>query len=122
MSQTVLGFILTTPVRVPIDVRLEPHACRMEHAGLDESASAMEVVAMDAVKVDREGRIWLQILKPGDYYEPAFVSPDVITLRRVAASESQTRLSADAVKQAIRGSTLDFGAGYDEVSALTREP
>jgi hypothetical protein len=43
----------------------------VEYAGLDESASAREAGDMDAVKVDREGRIWLQILKPGDYYEPA---------------------------------------------------
>ncbi|MGE3313175.1 MAG: hypothetical protein AB7O66_24685 [Limisphaerales bacterium] len=77
---------------------------------------------MDVVKVDEECRIRLRILTPGDYYEPAFVSPDVITLRRVTAAESEARLTADAVKRAIRGSSLDFGGSYDAVRALTREP
>ena len=76
---------------------------------------------MDAVQVDQEGRIRLGILKPGDYYEPAFDSPDIITLRRLAASTQPPSLSAATVKQAILGSTLDLGAGYDEVRAITRE-
>lgn len=77
---------------------------------------------MDAVKVDHEGRIQLRILRPGDYYEPAFVSPDVITLRRVAASPQAPLLTAEAVRRAVLGSDLDFGASYDEVRELTREP
>jgi hypothetical protein len=77
---------------------------------------------MDAVQVDQEGRIRLRILKPGDYYEPAFVSPDIITLRRLSTSAPPPSLSAAAVKQAVLGSTLDLGAGYDEVRAITREP
>ena len=90
--------------------------------GLDVDWWLSENHHMDAVKVDNEGRILLKILKPGDYYEPAFVSPDVITLRKVVTPPPGRALSADAVRRAIVDSDLDFGAGFDEVRALTREP
>lgn len=60
--------------------------------------------------------------QPGDYYEPAFVSPDLITLRKVASPGTRAPLSVDAVRRAIVCSNIDFGAGIDEVRALTREP
>ncbi len=89
---------------------------------LDVNPGVSENQDMDAVKVDDEGRILLRVLKPGDYYEPAFVSPDVITLRKVASPAANAPLSADSVRRTIDCSNLDFGAGFDEVQALTREP
>jgi hypothetical protein len=71
MSLRVLEFTLVAPSPGSHRRWTRRHACRAEHAGLDESASARAVGAMDAVMVDREGRIRLQIFKPGDYYEPA---------------------------------------------------
>lgn len=35
---------------------------------------------MNAVKVDKTRRIRLKVLRPGDYYEPEFVSAEEITL------------------------------------------
>ena len=89
---------------------------------LDETGILGESRDIAAVKVDIEGRIRLRVLKPGDYYEPAFISPDVITLRRVAGPEPRPPANAETVKQAILGSTLDLGASYDEIRMLTREP
>ena len=54
---------------------------------------------MDAVRVDEEGRIRLRVLKPGDLYEPDFVSPDVITLRRVTVPAPKPAMTADEVKR-----------------------
>lgn len=79
-----------------------------------------ESVVMDVVKVDEEGRIRLRVLQPGELYEPDFVSPDVITLRRVPASTPPR--TVDEVKRAIEVSNVDFGATYDELRILTREP
>jgi len=55
---------------------------------------------VDAVKVDAEGRILPTALKPGDYYEPAFVGPDVITLLKVASPPGREPFSADDMRQA----------------------
>jgi hypothetical protein len=90
--------------------------------GLDGNVMPRESRVMDAVKVDEEGRIRLRVLKPGDLYEPDFVSPDVITLRRVQDSASNPARTVDEVKQAIEASNVDFGATYDEIRSLTREP
>ena len=44
---------------------------------------------MNAIKVDDKQRVRLTALKPGDFYEPEFETPDVITLRRLSPQEER---------------------------------
>lgn len=77
---------------------------------------------MAAVKVDDRKRIRLPVLKAGDYYELELMTREFIALRRIRGAAGGTPMTAAQVRRTIRKSRLDFGAGYDEVRALTREP
>ena len=57
---------------------------------------------MHAVKVDAGKRLRLRALRPGDYYEPEVLSPDLINLRRVPAPRRAKLTKAQAL-QALSG-------------------
>ena len=74
---------------------------------------------MNAVKVDDARRIRLKVLKPGDYYEPEFVSADQITLRRVVPPKRGVKLTKAEALTAIRKSKLTFTRTWE---TMRREP
>lgn len=76
---------------------------------------------MNAVKVDETRRIRLKVLNPGDYYEPEFVSPDEITLRRVEPSRRREKLTRAEALTAIRKSKLTFTRTWETMRRETRE-
>ena len=76
---------------------------------------------MDAVKVDDARRIRLKVFKPGDYYEPEFVSADEITLRRVEPPKRAVRLTKAEALRAIRNSKLTFRRSWEIMRRETRE-
>jgi hypothetical protein len=77
---------------------------------------------MNAVKVDEAHRIQLEVLRPGDLYEPEIHGPeaDQITLRRVKPEERKMT-KAEALR-AIDSTPLRFSGTWNELRAETREP
>jgi hypothetical protein len=75
---------------------------------------------MNAVKVDDASRIRLKVLKPGDYYEPEFVSADEITLRRVEPPRRGPKLTKNEALKAIRKSKLTFTRTWEIMRQETR--
>jgi hypothetical protein len=76
---------------------------------------------MNAVKVDEAHRIRIEVLKPGDLYEPEIHGPDAneITLRRLKP-QGQKLTKADAL-EAIDRAPLRFGGSWDDLRKDTRE-
>jgi hypothetical protein len=76
----------------------------------------------DPVQVDEHGGIRLQMLTPGDYYQPEVVSTDEIRLRRVSSHLPQQRsFTRQEVMKAIEESELRFTSSWDELKLETRE-
>lgn len=76
---------------------------------------------MQAVRVDENHRIRLNVLNPGDYYEPHFRDADRIELRRTVAAAARRRLTEAESLAAIKASALKFTCGWDELRRETRE-
>ncbi len=73
---------------------------------------------MNAVKVDEAHRIQLDVLRPGDYYEPEARGKDELILRKVPAP--RLRLTYDEALAAIERSPLRFTGSWDEIKKETR--
>ena len=75
---------------------------------------------MNAVKVDATKRIRLPILHPGDYYEPDYLSPEEILLRRVPEPKRKVQMTKVQALAAIEKSRLEFSVSWDELRQETR--
>ncbi len=77
---------------------------------------------MNAVKVDEAHRIQLEVLKPGELYQPEIHGPDgdEITLRRLKPAALSKMTKAEALR-AIDSTPLRFGGTWDELRKETRE-
>ena len=76
---------------------------------------------VNAVKVDTARRIQLDILVPGDLYEPEIRSGDEITLHRIRPSQSPVKLTKAEARLAIEQSPLNFSGSWDRLREETRE-
>ena len=76
---------------------------------------------MNAVKVDTGKRIRLPALHPGDYYEPEYLSPEEIMLRRVPQPKRKLQMTKAQAMAAIERSRLEFTVGWDDLRLETRE-
>lgn len=77
---------------------------------------------MDAVKIDKQKRVRLKIATPGDYYQPDYSDPQVITLRRIEPPKPRMTMSADQIRKAIKSSQIKLKYSWDELRKITREP
>ena len=76
---------------------------------------------MNAIKVDATKRLRLPGLRPGDYYEPEYLGPAEIMLRRVPEPKRTVRKTKAQALTAIERSRLRFTASWDELRRETRE-
>jgi hypothetical protein len=76
---------------------------------------------MNAVKVDKQKRVRLKILTPGDYYQPDFSNPAIITLRRIEPPKPKAKMTAAEVRAALAKITVKAKASWDEIRKDTRE-
>ena len=76
---------------------------------------------MNAIKVDAAKRIRLPVLHPGDYYEPEYLGPEEIMLRRVPEPKRKAPMTRAQALAAIERSRLRFTASWDELRLETRE-
>ena len=88
---------------------------------LEKAGGKWEIPTVNAIKVDETHRIRLKVLKPGDYYEPEFVSADEITLRRVEPPRRGVKLTRAEALTAIRKSKLHFTRSWETMRRETRE-
>jgi len=84
-------------------------------------ARSWEFPIMNAVKVDATKRIRLQVLRPGDYYEPEYLGREEIMLRRVPEPKRKRRMTRAAALAAIEKSRLKFTRSWDQLRLETRE-
>jgi hypothetical protein len=76
---------------------------------------------MNVVKVDTAKRIRLAVLRPGDYYEPEYLGPEEIMLRRVPEPKKRVQMTKAEALAAIERSRLKFNASWDQLRLETRE-
>ena len=75
---------------------------------------------MNAIKVDEHGGIRLNVLTPGDYYQPEIISADEIKLRRVQRPMGAAKMTREEALNAIEKSSLRFTQSWDELKQETR--
>ena len=76
---------------------------------------------MNVVKVDTAKRIRLAVLRPGDYYEPEYLGPEEIMLRRVPEPKKRVQMTKAEALAAIERSRWKFNASWDQLRLETRE-
>jgi hypothetical protein len=77
---------------------------------------------MNAVIADKEKRLRLRVVEPGDVYFPETLTRDKIVLLRIEPPKPKRKMTREEVLKAIDASPLMFEVGYDELRKLTREP
>jgi hypothetical protein len=91
------------------------------NCALDHGRVLWKTNGMNAVEVDRERRIQLGILTPGDLYEPEILSVDEITLHRVPRLPQPRKLTKLEALKAIEESPLRFRGSWEQLRQETRE-
>jgi hypothetical protein len=89
---------------------------------LEREGKVWEITTMQAVKIDKQKRVRLKIFTAGDYYQPDFSSPAVITLRRIDPPKPKQPLTADQIKRALKNSRIKMKYSWEELRQRTREP
>jgi len=87
---------------------------------LERQTIMWEIPNMNAVKVDAAKRIRLVRLRPGDYYEPDYLGPEEIVLRRVPEPKRRVKMTKAQALAAIEKSRLRFSVTWDELRKETR--
>ena len=87
---------------------------------LERGVRLWEFPNMNAVKVDAAKRIRLPRLRPGDYYEPDYLGPEEIRLRRVPERKRKGPITKAQALAALARSRLRFSVSWDELRQETR--